>query len=267
MLLDVKRGDIGSTSAGVRRRLPRPGLARWPPTRSPSARTSASARCDPFVDTARKHDAGVFVLALTSNKEAPEVQHAPRRRRAHRRRHGARPPRARLNAGAEPLGSFGAVVGATRRRRPARTSPSTARCSRPASAPRAAPPPTSGGSSARPCRPCCPAPRASCSARPGRGARCATPPAAPTTSCAALSRDGRAPADGRTVGWRDRRSACGVGSTSPNQRSLDRRRLTGTLATAESPTLPLRCPAGLSSEARTRHEPLARLLSGVRGPD
>ena len=30
----------------------------------------------PLVDTARKHDAGLFVLALTSNKEGPEVQHA-----------------------------------------------------------------------------------------------------------------------------------------------------------------------------------------------
>ena len=30
----------------------------------------------PFLDVAQKNDAGVFVLALTSNKEGPEVQHA-----------------------------------------------------------------------------------------------------------------------------------------------------------------------------------------------
>ena len=29
-----------------------------------------------MIDTARKHDAGVFVLALTSNKEGAEVQRA-----------------------------------------------------------------------------------------------------------------------------------------------------------------------------------------------
>jgi orotidine-5'-phosphate decarboxylase len=65
----------------------------------------------PMVDTARKHDAGVFVLALTSNPEGREVQRARTAAGAvadvvlgHLRD---------LNAGAEPLGSFGAVVGAT----------------------------------------------------------------------------------------------------------------------------------------------------------
>ena len=65
-----------------------------------------------MIDTARKHDAGVFVLALTSNKEGPEVQHAVTedgqtvagRVLDHLRE---------LNHGAQPLGSFGAVIGAT----------------------------------------------------------------------------------------------------------------------------------------------------------
>src|SRR5690349_3432248 len=65
-----------------------------------------------MVDTARTHDAGLFVLALTSNKEGPEVQHARTddgelvagRMLDHLRG---------LNAGQEPLGSFGAVIGAT----------------------------------------------------------------------------------------------------------------------------------------------------------
>ena len=105
-----------------------------------------------MVDTARKHDAGLFVLALTSNKEGPEVQHA--------RTEDGRPVAGRmldhlraLNAGEEPLGSFGAVIGATiGDGRPGGdwTSTSTVRSSRPASAPRAAPSPTSGASSARP---------------------------------------------------------------------------------------------------------------------
>ena len=53
------------------------------------------------------------MLALTSNKEGPEVQHAAHRRRRHRRRHASSTGCRALNAGAEPLGSFGAVVGAT----------------------------------------------------------------------------------------------------------------------------------------------------------
>ena len=64
-----------------------------------------------MVDACRRHGAGLFVLALTSNKEGPEVQHA---------RSGDGTVAGvvlnhlrRLNADAEPLGSFGAVVGAT----------------------------------------------------------------------------------------------------------------------------------------------------------
>jgi orotidine-5'-phosphate decarboxylase len=65
-----------------------------------------------MVETARRHGAGLFVLALTSNPEGPEVQHAtaPSGRTVagtvldHLRA---------LNEGASPLGSFGAVVGAT----------------------------------------------------------------------------------------------------------------------------------------------------------
>jgi orotidine-5'-phosphate decarboxylase len=111
VLLDVKRGDIGSTSqayadAYLDRSSP---LAADAITASPFL---GFGSLDPMVATARRHGAGVFVLALTSNKEGPEVQHAVGaggssvagivldRLRA-------------LNAGADPLGSFGAVVGAT----------------------------------------------------------------------------------------------------------------------------------------------------------
>jgi orotidine-5'-phosphate decarboxylase len=111
VLLDVKRGDIGSTSQAYADAYldPASPLAADAITASPFL---GFGSLDPMIDTARIHGAGVFVLALTSNKEGPEVQHArvdgegtvAGRVLAHLRR---------LNDGAEPLGSFGAVVGAT----------------------------------------------------------------------------------------------------------------------------------------------------------
>ncbi|WP_148614969.1 orotidine-5'-phosphate decarboxylase [Nocardioides rubriscoriae] len=111
VLMDVKRGDIGSTSQAYADAYldPASPLASDAVTVSPYL---GFGSLDPFVDTARRHDAGLFVLALTSNKEGPEVQHArtdtgetvAERMLDHLRA---------LNAGAEPLGSFGAVVGAT----------------------------------------------------------------------------------------------------------------------------------------------------------
>jgi orotidine-5'-phosphate decarboxylase len=54
----------------------------------------------------------VFVLALTSNPEAPAVQHA-RTPDGHTVAGGVLAGLAALNAGVSPMGSFGAVVGAT----------------------------------------------------------------------------------------------------------------------------------------------------------
>ena len=68
-----------------------------------------------------------------------------------------------LNDGAEPLGSFGAVVGATIERRRATGSTSTARSSPPGTAHRAARSTTCAGSSATAPATCSRAPRASCS--------------------------------------------------------------------------------------------------------
>ena len=111
VLLDVKRGDIGSTSQAYADAYldPASPLAADAITASPFL---GFGSLDPMIDTARRHGAGVFVLALTSNKEGPEVQHARTddggtvagRVLDHLRR---------LNDGADPLGSFGAVVGAT----------------------------------------------------------------------------------------------------------------------------------------------------------
>jgi orotidine-5'-phosphate decarboxylase len=111
VLLDVKRGDIGSTSQAYADAYldPASPLAADAITASPYLGFGSLA---PMIDTARKYDAGVFVLALTSNKEGPEVQHATTydgRTVAGRVLEELRA----LNSGADPLGSFGAVVGAT----------------------------------------------------------------------------------------------------------------------------------------------------------
>ena len=91
VLLDAKRGDIGSTAAAYAQAYLHPAspLAVDAVTASPS---SGAASLDPLLEAAAAHGAGVFVLALTSNPEGPALQHARARRRAHR---GARDPRPR----------------------------------------------------------------------------------------------------------------------------------------------------------------------------
>jgi orotidine-5'-phosphate decarboxylase len=111
VLLDVKRGDIGSTMTGYARAYlgPAAPLAVDAITLSPYLGVGS---LDPAFELCERHGGGAFVLALTSNKEGPQFQHA---RAADGRtvgqtvvdEVGAR------NAGAEPIGSFGLVVGAT----------------------------------------------------------------------------------------------------------------------------------------------------------
>jgi orotidine-5'-phosphate decarboxylase len=111
VLLDVKRGDVGSTSQAYADAY----LDQTSPLASDAITASpylGFGSLDPMIDTARKHDAGVFVLALTSNKEGPEVQHA-RADGGGTVAGGVLDHLRRLNADAEPLGSFGAVIGAT----------------------------------------------------------------------------------------------------------------------------------------------------------
>lgn len=109
VLLDVKRGDIGSTMQGYADAYldPSSPLAVDAITVSPFLGFE-SVR--PVLDTAAAHGRGVFVLALTSNPEAPQVQHAST---------GDETVAAAIlaavaaeNAGATPMGSVGAVVGA-----------------------------------------------------------------------------------------------------------------------------------------------------------
>jgi orotidine-5'-phosphate decarboxylase len=111
VVLDVKRGDIGSTAQAYADAYldPRSPMAVDAITATPYLGFGSLA---PMVDTARTHGKGVFVLALTSNPEAPELQHA--RTGSGRSVAGTVLDRLRaLNADEAVLGSFGAVVGAT----------------------------------------------------------------------------------------------------------------------------------------------------------
>ncbi|RKR91688.1 orotidine-5'-phosphate decarboxylase [Micromonospora pisi] len=111
VLLDVKRGDIGSTVSAYAAAYLDPSSPLYVDaiTASPYLGVGSLA---PMFDTAAAHGGGVFVLALTSNPEGPAVQHA-------RGADGRTVAQtvideiSQLNAGAEPLGSFGLVVGAT----------------------------------------------------------------------------------------------------------------------------------------------------------
>lgn len=111
VVLDVKRGDIGSTAQAY--------ADAYLDQSSPIAVDAITASpflgfgsLDPMIETARRNNAGVIALALTSNPEGPEFQHATK---ADGRTVAASvlDSLRAANAGADPLGSFGAVVGAT----------------------------------------------------------------------------------------------------------------------------------------------------------
>jgi len=111
VLLDVKRGDIGSTMAAYAEAYLTPDapLAADAITVSPYLGVGALR---PAFELVERHGVGAFVLAATSNPEGPQIQHA----------HTAAGMNvaqlvvdevARLNTGAVPLGSVGVVAGAT----------------------------------------------------------------------------------------------------------------------------------------------------------
>jgi orotidine-5'-phosphate decarboxylase len=111
VILDVKRGDIGTTMAGYARAYldPASPLAADAMTASPYLGVGS---LEPAFELCERFAAGVFVLALTSNPEGAQVQHA-------RTANGRTVAQTVLddlcarNAGSTPMGSFGAVVGAT----------------------------------------------------------------------------------------------------------------------------------------------------------
>ncbi|MFF4525737.1 orotidine-5'-phosphate decarboxylase [Streptomyces bluensis] len=114
VVMDAKRGDIGSTMAAYAEAF----LSKGAPLFSDALTVSpylGYGALKPAVELARESGAGLFVLALTSNPEGREVQHA-----VHTGDTGARNVGAAMlahlaaeNAGEAPMGSFGAVVGAT----------------------------------------------------------------------------------------------------------------------------------------------------------
>lgn len=111
VILDVKRGDIGSTAqayaeAYLDQAAP---LAVDAITASPYL---GFGSLNPMFEAARANNAGVFVLALTSNPEGPEVQSAVGPHGRTVAGHVLDELRG-LNADSGGFGSFGAVVGAT----------------------------------------------------------------------------------------------------------------------------------------------------------
>jgi orotidine-5'-phosphate decarboxylase len=109
-LLDVKRGDIGSTMRGYAQAY----LSDDAPLAADAITLSpylGFGSLDPAIELAHATGRGVYVLALTSNPEGPAVQHA---RVADGRLVGQYivDEAARRNAGSEP-GAVGVVVGAT----------------------------------------------------------------------------------------------------------------------------------------------------------
>jgi orotidine-5'-phosphate decarboxylase len=113
VVMDAKRGDIGSTMAAYAQTFLHPDSPLFSDALTVSPYLGYGS-LKPAVDLARESGAGLFVLALTSNPEGAEVQHAVR---ADGRTVGATmlAHLAEENAGQAPLGSFGAVVGATLR--------------------------------------------------------------------------------------------------------------------------------------------------------
>ncbi|MDG4798499.1 orotidine-5'-phosphate decarboxylase [Micromonospora sp. WMMD1082] len=111
VLLDVKRGDIGSTVNAYASAYLDPSSPLYVDaiTASPFLGVGSLA---PMFELAAEHGGGVFVLALTSNPEGASVQRA---RGADGRlvAQTVIDEISQLNAGAQPLGSIGAVVGAT----------------------------------------------------------------------------------------------------------------------------------------------------------
>ncbi|MDH6124874.1 orotidine-5'-phosphate decarboxylase [Kitasatospora sp. GP82] len=111
VLMDAKRGDIGSTMAAYAETFLSPASPLFSDAVTVSPYLGFGS-LQPAIDLARANGAGVFVLALTSNPEGHEVQRAV----AANGESVAQNVLYRLaaeNAGAEPMGSFGAVVGAT----------------------------------------------------------------------------------------------------------------------------------------------------------
>lgn len=110
-VLDAKRGDIGSTMQAYAESYLVPGAHFEADSVTVSPYLGVGS-LRPAFELAAEHGKGVFVLALTSNPEGHTVQHAigPG---AVAVAAAVTNAAAELNAGAEPMGSIGLVIGAT----------------------------------------------------------------------------------------------------------------------------------------------------------
>ena len=111
VLLDVKRGDIGTTAAAYASAYLDPVSPMYVDAMTASPYLGFHS-LQPVIDAALAHGGGAFILARTSNPEGASVQEA--------RTVGGRTVAqsvvdeiSQLNAGAEPFGAIGAVIGAT----------------------------------------------------------------------------------------------------------------------------------------------------------
>ncbi|WP_372457921.1 orotidine-5'-phosphate decarboxylase [Streptantibioticus parmotrematis] len=111
VLMDAKRGDIGSTMAAYAATYLDPASPLFSDAVTVSPYLGYGS-LRPAVEAARESGCGIFALALTSNPEGAEVQHALRPDGTTVAGSVLGHLRAE-NAGERPMGSFGAVVGAT----------------------------------------------------------------------------------------------------------------------------------------------------------
>jgi orotidine-5'-phosphate decarboxylase len=111
VLLDVKRGDIGSTMRAYAQAYLDPAAAMASDAITVSPYLGVGS-LQPVFDLLAEHEVGAFVVAATSNPEGPQFQHA----RTADGRWVAQvvvDEMAQRNAGAIPLGALGVVAGAT----------------------------------------------------------------------------------------------------------------------------------------------------------
>jgi orotidine-5'-phosphate decarboxylase len=111
VIADVKRGDIGSTAAAYARAYLHPASPLYVDAITVSPYLGLGS-LSPFFDEAAAHGGGVFVLALTSNPEGAQVQHA-RTAAGRTVAQTVLDEVGRRNEGANPVGSVGVVIGAT----------------------------------------------------------------------------------------------------------------------------------------------------------
>jgi orotidine-5'-phosphate decarboxylase len=111
VIMDAKRGDIGSTVAAYADAYLDPSSPLFSDALTASPYLGFGS-LEPLYTAAERNNAGVFVLALTSNPEGPQVQHAVAASGQTVAEEIVRAAAAR-NAGLDPMGPIGIVVGAT----------------------------------------------------------------------------------------------------------------------------------------------------------